>query len=317
MKQILITFLLLYLIQFSGVSQVDSIYGNTQKILKGPYFGQTPPTETAELFAPGIISTNEKEALYGIFNDGKYIIFDRTPKNFTDYENYPVYKYQEINGNWRGPVLTENLGKPWYYDYPCPVNNKEIFYTWWLPLSEDGKIVNIDLWRVGFKDSKWGKTEKLPYPVNTKYVEAWPSVTKDGILYFFSTRGGGIGGADIYRSIPEEGMYTSIENLGSKINSEELDHDPCISSDGKILIFSSSRKGSLGKDDLYVAFQVESGEWTSPVNLGDKVNSMASENRPYLTPDEKYLFFTSTRNGNLDIFWIDAKIIEGYRLSKF
>ena len=88
MKQILITFLLLYLIQSSGVSQVDSIYCNTQKVLKGPYFGQTPPTETPELFAPGIISTNEKEALYGVFNDGKYIIFDRTPKNFKDYENY-------------------------------------------------------------------------------------------------------------------------------------------------------------------------------------------------------------------------------------
>ena len=55
--------------------------------------------------------------------------------------------------------------------------------------------------------------------------------------------------------------------------------------------------------------QTHNGEWVDPVNLGVNVNSEASENRPYLTPDEKYLFFTSTRNESLDIFWVDTKII--------
>jgi Tol biopolymer transport system component len=31
---------------------------------------------------------------------------------------------------------------------------------------------------------------------------------------------------------------------------------------------------------------------------------------PYVSPDGKYLFFNSGRNGNFDIYWCDAKIIE-------
>ena len=31
---------------------------------------------------------------------------------------------------------------------------------------------------------------------------------------------------------------------------------------------------------------------------------------PYVTPDGKYIFFNSGRNGNWDIYWVDAKIIE-------
>ncbi len=312
-----ITILIFCLIQNIGITQVNSIYNNTQQILKGPYLGQKPPSDTAELFAPGIISTNENEALFGIFNNGRYIIFDRTSDDFSDYENYPIYICQEIEGNWSDPTLTEKLGKPWYFNHPDPVNNEKIVYTWWLPLDEYGKIVNIDLWSVRFREGEWEKPTKLPYPVNTKCTDAWPSVTKHEILYFHSSREGGMGSADIYRSIPEEGEYKSVENLGSTINSKWLEHDPCLSSDGRFMVLSSSREGSLGKDDLFVAFLKENGEWSNPVNLGNNINSEASENRPYLTPDGKYLFYTSTRYGNLDIFWVDAKIIESYRHRKY
>lgn len=310
MKTFLISLLSIFLIQISGFSQVETNQDSSYSTLKGPYLGQKPPTEVAEFFAPGIISTNEKEALYGVFNNGSYIVFDRTPKGFTDWENYPIYICQEESGSWTKPVLTKHLGKPWYFNYPNPINNKEIYYGWWLPLDENGAFTNLDIWKVIYSKDQWDEPEKLPYPINTKYIDMWPSITRDRVLYFFSNREGGVGKTDIYRSVPENGKYISVENLGPKINTSGVDHDPCISADGSFLIFSSNREGSLGKDDLFVAFQQENGEWMDPMNLGEKINSNASENRPFLTPDEKYLFFTSTRNGNLDIFWIDAEIIK-------
>ncbi|MEP1096036.1 MAG: hypothetical protein ABJG78_13060 [Cyclobacteriaceae bacterium] len=309
MKKILTSLLLTFLIQITGYSQIeignDSIYST----LKGPYLGQKLPSERAELFAPGIISTDEKEALYGVFNNGSYIVFDRTPKGFADWENYPIYICQEENGHWTKPVITRHLGEPGYLNYPDPIDSGELFYGWWLPLDENGAFTNLDLWKVKYDDGRWGEAEKLPHPINTKYVDMWPSITSNKVLYFFSNREGGAGGADIYRSVLENGKYTSAENLGPKINTPGLDHDPCISADGSFLIFSSNRTGSLGKDDLYVTFQQQSEEWTDPINLGEEVNSHASDNRPYLTPDGKYLFFTSMRNGNLDIFWVDVKLI--------
>jgi hypothetical protein len=47
--------------------------------------------------------------------------------------------------------------------------------------------------------------------------------------------------------------------------------------------------------DLHVSFWREDGSWTEPLNLGEGVNSSSAEVRPYVSPDGRYLFFTSNR----------------------
>jgi Tol biopolymer transport system component len=47
--------------------------------------------------------------------------------------------------------------------------------------------------------------------------------------------------------------------------------------------------------------------------MGDTINSSASENRPYVTVDNEYLFFTSNKTGNRQIYWVDAKILKNYK----
>lgn len=47
--------------------------------------------------------------------------------------------------------------------------------------------------------------------------------------------------------------------------------------------------------------------------MGEGVNSAEYEFRPYVTPDGKYLFFTSNRPNEgqtSNIFWVDAGVIE-------
>jgi Tol biopolymer transport system component len=48
-------------------------------------------------------------------------------------------------------------------------------------------------------------------------------------------------------------------------------------------------------------------------NMGEGINSPQSDYCPMLSPDGKYFFFTSTRTGGGDIYWVDAKIIQDYR----
>jgi Tol biopolymer transport system component len=43
--------------------------------------------------------------------------------------------------------------------------------------------------------------------------------------------------------------------------------------------------------------------------MGEGINSSGHEERPYVSPDGKYLFLTRDISGNLDIYWVDAKII--------
>ena len=80
---------------------------------------------------------------------------------------------------------------------------------------------------------------------------------------------------------------------------------PSISSDGKYLYFASTMPGGQGGSDIYFC-ELINNEWSSPVNLGPKVNSPASENHPSIHPTGK-LYFTSNRPGGfggLDVYSI-------------
>ena len=48
--------------------------------LTGPYLGQKPPGMTPEIFAEGIVSTNEDEYALEISSSGNEIIFSRSRK---------------------------------------------------------------------------------------------------------------------------------------------------------------------------------------------------------------------------------------------
>jgi hypothetical protein len=72
---------------------------------------------------------------------------------------------------------------------------------------------------------------------------------------------------------------------------------PSISSDGKYLFFASDMPGGNGGSDLYYC-ELINGQWGNPVNLGNKVNSSASEIYPFIHPAGK-LYFSSSRNGGL------------------
>jgi hypothetical protein len=75
-------------------------------------------------------------------------------------------------------------------------------------------------------------------------------------------------------------------------------------------LFDSDRPGGYGGYDLYIAWKGEDGAWRKPVNLGSKINTKYAENRAYVSPDGKYLFFTSNRRGTMDAWWVDAKLLE-------
>ena len=76
------------------------------------------------------------------------------------------------------------------------------------------------------------------------------------------------------------------------------------------MIICSNKSGGFGSFDIYILFPNAEGFWTEPINIGDKINSKFTEYIPYVTPDNKYFFFTSTSTGKGDIYWVDAKIIE-------
>ena len=62
-----------------------------------------------------------------------------------------------------------------------------------------------------------------------------------------------------------------------------------------LLLAATKRPDSLGGCDLYVSHKLADGKWSEPANLGTEINSPERELSPKLTPDGKYLIWTSCR----------------------
>ena len=132
------------------------------------------------------------------------------------------------------------------------------------------------------------------------------SLSMDGNELYLVTKKGFDG--DIYVSHYKDGKWSPMKPLNEEINSEYFETHASISPDGRELYFTSDRPGGQGGLDIYISERVAGDEWGPPRNLGPKVNSFYSEETPFITTDNKSLFFSSqghTTMGGYDIFYSD------------
>jgi len=186
--------------------------------------------------------------------------------------------------------------------------------------SRPGGFGDADLWvstRQSVLDS-WEPPVNLGGQVNSPYVEAYPSLSSDGLTLYFSDlysgtpRLGGVGGADIWMTTRKSrnDTWTTPVNLGAPINSSAMDLSPTVSGDGLILVFASSRAGTSGPYDLWMSTRATVQDpWGLPVNLGANVNSSAGELECSLSADGLVLFFASGRAGGLSNYdlWMTTR----------
>jgi hypothetical protein len=76
---------------------------------------------------------------------------------------------------------------------------------------------------------------------------------------------------------------------------------------------TAERPAGLGGTDLYISFRNPDGDWTGPRNMGPEINTPAVEAFASTSPDGRYLFFASSPNGNVDIYWVDAAFLAKLR----
>jgi Tol biopolymer transport system component len=137
----------------------------------------------------------------------------------------------------------------------------------------------------------------------------YPSITKDGRIYYMSSIRKGYGETDLYRSEFIDGKYSDGQNLGGMINTKYIELDSFVAPDESYLIFCSDRPGGYGEYDLYVSFKDTDEVWKEPINMGPEINSVESVTRPSVTPDGKYLFFCKHFDDHDAIYWVDTKVL--------
>jgi outer membrane protein OmpA-like peptidoglycan-associated protein len=110
------------------------------------------------------------------------------------------------------------------------------------------------------------------------------------------------------------GRWTTPVNMGQKVNSAAWDSQPTLSADGRLLIFSSRRLGSIGGADLWLTYRNEKDAWVTPVNLGLEINTAGDDESPFLHPDGVTLYFRSNGRpgmGGFDIYYSRKNDING------
>ena len=158
---------------------------------------------------------------------------------------------------------------------------------------------DFDLWRVPRRAGRWGSATPIA-GVNTEHSEVFPTVDRDGVLYFASDREGGRGGIDLW----SYANGTAV-GLGPNVNTPQSDSNPLVLPAGGRVIFYSRGRMGLGEVDLWLT-ELRRGQWSSPVNLGTPVNSPQGEYAPGLSADGRTLFFSR----GPDIYAVDIRLVD-------
>tara|TARA_B100000902_G_scaffold392929_1_gene446173 strand:+ start:3823 stop:5466 length:1644 start_codon:yes stop_codon:yes gene_type:complete len=150
--------------------------------------------------------------------------------------------------------------------------------------------------------------------INSEYSEYLPYISADGNKFIFTRK------VDLKGDIYQEDFYFSEKNNNIWGESSEMtintlynEGSITLSPDGKFLVFTScNRKDGIGSCDLYFCEKV-GGIWSVPKNLS-YLNTRKWESQPCFSPDMKYLYFVSNRNGGYggDDIWRSEIGINGF-----
>ena len=269
------------------------------------YLGQHAPGLTAEKFAPGIISTQDGELNSVFSSDLREFYFTRRGIPAVP----PAIMVTRLGSEgWSEP---ENLGFEARYSaidlFLLPDGQRMVFCSNRPHLGNGEARSDHDFWVAPRDGDGWGEPRLFASAALSDSEDFYPVVTESGNLYFNSQRAGP-GTNNIFRSTWNGREYQPAEILPEPINSEHREFDGFVSPTEDMIIFSSDRPGGFGRADIYVSF-LQDGRWSEPRNVGGDVNSEASEYGAILSPDGEYLFFTSSRDGTEDIFWVSADVL--------
>lgn len=301
------------MLSFIRSSKLDAA-GETRETLRfaegaqtgidAPYLGQTPPGEQPVLFAPGIVSSAGSYEFGVTFTpDGREMYFTRRRDGGAN----TIMVCRREEGGWtapeeagfsRGfpsnePFVTPD-GRRLYFgsQRPRPAHTQAEYAIWFVERAADGD---------------WG--EPL-YHGPGMYVSA----PRDGDLYMTDVTA--IVSPDrpivVYPKAGES--YGSPRRVEGGVNAPTNADHAFVAPDGSYILFDTSgRPGAQGGEgDLNVCFREADGSWSEAYNLGDAVNTAATNFCPSVSPDGKYIFYATHR----DIYWVSTKVLDGLKAER-
>jgi len=247
------------------------------------------------LFGAGLFSTGAWDFFVAFSPDQTRALFGRADDAF---ERFAIFEARrDGEGRWSRPTRPRFASTWSDADPHISPDGRAVVFISNRPLSGAGEprpIHDIFVAKLG-ADGEWGEATRLPSPINDGSTDRWsPSVDRAGDLYFGAELPGTRGGSDLWVSHLVDGAYQPPVNLGDAINTSVHEVEPWISPDASYLIFAALRRpGGAGGYDLFVSWRTGT-TWSAAEPLR-AVNTPANEWNHSVSPDGRWLYFTSTR----------------------
>ena len=248
-----------------------------------------------QMIGEGTVSTAYDEFGGSMTRDGSEIYFCRSVPPHYFYTMY-ISRFEE--GRWSHPEVLPFSGRWRDSDPVLSPDGQQLFFV--SDRAVDGKDAHTFQAYVSrrIQGRGWGEPTLLPPSINQpgQYNIYFISMASNANLYFTRFPAAGGGNADVYVSRFVDGKYATPENLGGSINVPgAFTVEAFIAPDESYLLLGGWRpSGSYGGSDIWISYN-QNGQWTKPINVGPSVNTSAREYSPRLTPDAKWLIFTSER----------------------
>lgn len=167
-----------------------------------------------------------------------------------------------------------------------------------------------DAWFSTLENGKWSPAQNMGRPINNESSNFVVSASPDNNSLLLanaysedgqSTIGSGV--SIVYKN--DQGWGTpktmKIKNFVNK--SDYVGY--FLATDNKHLLMAIEKEKGYGAKDLYVSFPEKDGTWSTPLNLGNVLNTSSEETNPFLASDGKTLYFSSDGHpsyGGFDLF---------------
>lgn len=180
-------------------------------------------------------------------------------------------------------------------------------------------FLNFYVGKINATGNKVTREREFSKVLNTKFHEATIAFAEDGERIYFTRNNydgdlhrdnEGVNHLKLYtaeRTTNENGYkdWKNVKELPFNSDDYSTGH-PTLSKDGKKLYFVSDMPGTIGFTDIFVVDILGDNNYSTPQNLGPKINTSGREMFPFITEDKLYLASDGHLGiGGLDVFESD------------
>jgi len=158
------------------------------------------------------------------------------------------------------------------------------------------------------KDGKWQKGNYIN--LGNSYSTANSHFPKNEFIFYFTVCDKQGNCKIVIRNYKKQITEELNSNI-NLVNSTNTQPHFAIHNQQKVMYFASNRKGGFGGMDIWLSIINKEGNYGTPINAGDKINSEFDEITPFFNSFEDALYFSSNRNngvGGFDIYTSDGKL---------